>query len=58
MLKVFIVLPPIHLRDLIGFRERNLNPSIDISEVEPIENILKRFGSGSMSHGALIKRSS
>jgi glutamate synthase (NADPH) large chain len=48
-------LPPIHLRDLIGFRERNLNPSIDISEVEPIENILKRFGSGSMSHGALSK---
>ena len=48
-------LPPIHLRDLIGFRERNLNPSIKISEVEPIENILKRFGSGSMSHGALSK---
>ena len=48
-------LPPIHLRDLIGFRERNLNPTIDISEVEPIENILKRFGSGSMSHGALSK---
>ena len=48
-------LPPIHLRDLIGFRERNLKPSIDISEVEPVENILKRFGSGSMSHGALSK---
>ena len=48
-------LPPIHLRDLIGFRERNLNPTIAISEVEPIENILKRFGSGSMSHGALSK---
>ena len=48
-------LPPIHLRDLIGFRERNLNPSIDISEVEPIKDILKRFGSGSMSHGALSK---
>ena len=48
-------LPPIHLRDLIGFRERNLNPSIDISEVEPVEDILKRFGSGSMSHGALSK---
>ncbi|MDA9085163.1 glutamate synthase large subunit, partial [Candidatus Pelagibacter sp.] len=48
-------LPPIHLRDLIGFRERNLKPSIDVSEVEPIENILKRFGSGSMSHGALSK---
>jgi glutamate synthase (NADPH) large chain len=48
-------LPPINLRDLIGFRNRNLNPSLDISEVEPIENILKRFGSGSMSHGALSK---
>jgi glutamate synthase (NADPH/NADH) large chain len=48
-------LPPIHLRDLIGFRNRNLNPSIDISEVEPAVNILKRFGSGSMSHGALSK---
>ena len=48
-------LPPIHLRDLIGFRDKNLNPSLDISEVEPIENILTRFGSGSMSHGALSK---
>jgi len=48
-------LPPINLRDLIGFRNRNLNPSLNISEVEPIENILKRFGSGSMSHGALSK---
>ena len=53
--KEFMILPPIHLRDLIGFRERNLNASINISEVEPIENILKRFGSGSMSHGALSK---
>ena len=50
-------LPPINLRDLIGFREKNLNPSLDITEVEPIENILIRFGSGSMSHGALIERS-
>jgi glutamate synthase (NADPH) large chain len=48
-------LPPIHLRDLIGFRNRNLNPSIDVSEVEPVVSILKRFGSGSMSHGALSK---
>tara|TARA_B100001996_G_scaffold94540_1_gene70767 strand:+ start:4467 stop:8963 length:4497 start_codon:yes stop_codon:yes gene_type:complete len=45
-------LPPISLRDLIDFKERN---SISISEVEPVENILKRFGSGSMSHGALSK---
>ena len=45
-------LPPINLRDLIDFKKRD---SIDINEVEPIENILKRFGSGSMSHGALSK---
>ena len=48
-------LPPINLRDLIDFRKRYLNPKIDISEVEPLKDILKRFGSGSMSHGALSK---
>ena len=48
-------LPPINLRDLIDFRKRYLNPAIDISEVEPLKDILKRFGSGSMSHGALSK---
>jgi len=48
-------LPPINLRDLIDFRKRYLKSSIDISEVEPVEKILKRFGSGSMSHGALSK---
>ena len=48
-------LPPINLRDLIDFRKKKLSPSIDIKEVEPLENILKRFGSGSMSHGALSK---
>ena len=46
-------LPPINLRDLIDFKKRT--PSIDIQNVEPVENILKRFGSGSMSHGALSK---
>ena len=46
-------LPPINLRDLIGFRKRYKKDPIDISEVEPIKEILKRFGSGSMSHGAL-----
>jgi len=35
-------LPPINLRDLTDFRKRYLNKSLDISEVEPIENILKR----------------
>ncbi len=48
-------LPPINLRDLVDFRKRYLKSSIDISMVEPVENILKRFGSGSMSHGALSK---
>tara|TARA_Y100000590_G_scaffold116927_1_gene133498 strand:- start:1789 stop:3837 length:2049 start_codon:yes stop_codon:yes gene_type:complete len=45
-------LPPISLRDLVGFKEKN---SISLDEVEPIDKILKRFGSGSMSHGALSK---
>ena len=48
-------LPTINLRDLINFRKKKLGPSINLSEVEPIEKILKRFGSGSMSHGALSK---
>ena len=48
-------LPPINLRDLIDFRKRYLKSSINISEVEPVTDILKRFGSGSMSHGALSK---
>ena len=44
-------LPIINLRDLLDFKK--LDKSIDIKEVESIENIRKRFGSGSMSHGAL-----
>ena len=44
-------LPPINLRDLLQFKK--LKKSIDVKEVEPVEEILKRFGSGSMSHGAL-----
>ena len=35
-------LPPISLRDLVDFKK---NP-VDISEVEPIENILTRFEVG------------
>ena len=35
--------------------KKKIGPSIELSEVEPIEEILKRFGSGSMSHGALSK---
>ena len=44
-------LPPINLRDLLEFKSSK--KAIDIKDVEPIEEILKRFGSGSMSHGAL-----
>ncbi len=44
-------LPPINIRDLLHITKKR--DPIDISEVEPIEDILKRFGSGSMSHGAL-----
>ena len=32
---------------------KKLTKSVNIQEVEPIEDIRKRFGSGSMSHGAL-----
>tara|TARA_Y100000310_G_scaffold307638_1_gene349930 strand:- start:3659 stop:8158 length:4500 start_codon:yes stop_codon:yes gene_type:complete len=44
-------LAPINLRDLLDFKK--LGKSIDIKEVETVENLRKRFGSGSMSHGAL-----
>ena len=44
-------LPIISLRDLLDFKK--LKKPIDIKKVESIENIRKRFGSGSMSHGAL-----
>ena len=44
-------LPPINIRDLLEFKKSK--KEINISEVEPLEDILKRFGSGSMSHGAL-----
>ena len=39
------------MRDLLDFKK--LGKSIDIKEVETVENLRKRFGSGSMSHGAL-----
>ncbi len=44
-------LPPINIRDLLEFKKSR--EPIDVNKVEPIEEILKRFGSGSMSHGAL-----
>ncbi len=44
-------LPPINIRDLLEFKKSKKEISLD--DVEPLEDILKRFGSGSMSHGAL-----
>jgi len=44
-------LPTINLRDLLAFK--NLGKRINISEVESVDSLRKRFGSGSMSHGAL-----
>jgi len=44
-------LPIINLRDLLDFKK--LGKSINRDEVESIEGLRKRFGSGSMSHGAL-----
>jgi glutamate synthase (ferredoxin) len=43
--------PPIHLRDLLGFRR--LRPPVPLEEVEPVSEILKRFSTAAMSHGAL-----
>jgi len=44
-------LPRINLRDLLAFKK--VRKKININEVEPADNLIKRFGSGSMSHGAL-----
>ncbi len=44
-------LPAINLRDLLSFKKPKRK--ININEVESIVNLRKRFGSGSMSHGAL-----
>ena len=44
-------LPIISLRDLLDFKR--LRKQKDIKEIESVESIRKRFGSGSMSHGAL-----
>jgi glutamate synthase (NADPH) large chain len=41
----------INLRDLLDFKK--LRKRIDIKEVESVIELRKRFGSGSMSHGAL-----
>ncbi len=40
----------VNLRDLFEFKKRE---SIPLSEVEPVENILKRFATGAMSFGSI-----
>ncbi len=42
---------PIFIRDLMDYKR---NP-IDISEVEPVENIMKRFVTGAMSYGSISR---
>ena len=45
-----------HLATLRGlFEFKNDNQSIPIEEVEPIENIMKRFATGAMSYGSISK---
>ncbi len=42
---------PAFIRDLLDYQQ---NP-IDISEVEPVENIMKRFCTGAMSYGSISR---
>jgi glutamate synthase (NADPH/NADH) large chain/glutamate synthase (ferredoxin) len=42
--------PPMAIRDLLRFKP---GKPIPLDQVEPVEEILKRFTTGSMSHGAL-----
>ena len=51
--KLIHEMPPIHLRDLLGFKSKR--ESIPLDEVESVTEIRKRFGTGSMSMGALSK---
>ena len=51
--KLIHQMPPIHLRDLLDFKSKRSPISLD--EVESITEIRKRFGTGSMSMGALSK---
>ena len=45
---------PLFIRGFLKLKEEGRAP-IDISEVEPIENILKRFVTGAMSYGSISK---
>ena len=53
ILKEFMIYQPISLRDLIGFQRKKFYQVW--MKLSQCEEILKRFGSGSMSHGALSK---
>ena len=46
-------LPPVNLRDLLDFEPKS--PALPLDRVESITEIRKRFGTGSMSHGALSR---
>ncbi len=46
-------LPPVNLRDLLDFEPRS--SPLPLDRVESITEIRKRFGTGSMSHGALSR---
>jgi glutamate synthase (NADPH/NADH) large chain len=45
---------PVFLRDFLTYR-KNPAGAIDISEVEPVENIMKHFVSGAMSFGSISR---
>jgi glutamate synthase (NADPH/NADH) large chain len=45
---------PLFIRGFLKLKEEG-RTSIDINEVEPIENILKRFVTGAMSYGSISK---
>jgi glutamate synthase (NADPH/NADH) large chain len=45
---------PVFLRDFLTYK-RNPAEAIDISEVEPVENIMRCFVSGAMSFGSISK---
>ncbi len=51
--KLISEIPPINLRDLLDFKSRR--KPITLDEVESVTEIRKRFGTGSMSMGALSK---
>ena len=46
-------LPPVNLRDLFDFEPKS--PPLALDRIESITDIRKRFGTGSMSHGALSR---